>query len=64
MKVNGKYMSLIPPMTVEDLILSTGRRQDRVAIELNGKILPKAEYSHTLLKESDSVEIVGFVGGG
>jgi len=64
MKVNGNYLPLVPPMTVEDLIMSTGRRQDRVAVELNGKILPRAEYSITLLKENDTIEIVGFVGGG
>ncbi|MDR0508982.1 MAG: sulfur carrier protein ThiS [Candidatus Methanoplasma sp.] len=64
MKVNGKHLELIPPMTVEDLILNTGRRQDRVAVELNGKIIPRSEYACTLLKEDDSVEIVGFVGGG
>ena len=64
MKVNGKHLALVSPMTVEDLVLNTGRRQDRVAVELNGRILPKSEYACTFLKEEDHVEIVGFVGGG
>jgi len=64
MNVNGKYLVFVPPMTVEDLILNTGRRQDRVAVELNGKIVPRSEYASTFLDEEDSVELVGFVGGG
>lgn len=64
MKVNGEHLALVPSMTVGDLILNTGRRHDRVAVELNGKIVPRLEYARTVLKEDDSVEIVGFVGGG
>jgi thiS: thiamine biosynthesis protein ThiS len=30
----------------------------------NGEIVPKAEYSDTVLKNGDSIEIVSFVGGG
>lgn len=36
----------------------------RIAVELNGEILPKAQYSNTVLKDGDIVEIVNFVGGG
>lgn len=36
----------------------------RVAVELNENILPKAKYGDTVLKDGDTVEIVGFVGGG
>ncbi|MCL2032112.1 MAG: sulfur carrier protein ThiS [Methanomassiliicoccaceae archaeon] len=64
MNVNGKYLELVSPMTLESLILSTGYRQDRVAVELNGKIVPRSEYAGVVLKSEDSVEIVGFVGGG
>ncbi|MDD6060574.1 MAG: sulfur carrier protein ThiS [Ruminococcus sp.] len=36
----------------------------RVAVELNGEILPKSRYESTVLQDGDSVEIVSFVGGG
>ena len=36
----------------------------RIAVELNEEILPKSEYSATILKDGDVVEIVNFVGGG
>ena len=64
MKVNGKDLEPTPQMTVGDLVLSVGCRPDRVAVELNGKIVPRSDYSSVLLKNDDSVEIVGFVGGG
>lgn len=36
----------------------------RIAVELNEEILPKANYAATVLKDGDVVEIVNFVGGG
>ncbi|MEE0868168.1 MAG: sulfur carrier protein ThiS [Ruminococcus sp.] len=36
----------------------------RIAVELNGEILPKSLYGDTVLKDGDIVEIVNFVGGG
>ena len=36
----------------------------RIAVELNGEILPKSQYDNTVLKDGDIVEIVNFVGGG
>lgn len=36
----------------------------RIAVELNGEILPKSQYSEAILKDGDTVEIVNFVGGG
>ena len=36
----------------------------RIAVELNGDILPKYEYSDTMLKDGDRLEVVTFVGGG
>jgi len=64
MKVNGKSVELVSPITVAELILNSGFKHDRVAVELNGKIVPRSDYSKTELKNDDSVEIVGFVGGG
>ena len=36
----------------------------RIAVELNEEILPKADYADAVLKDGDVVEIVNFVGGG
>ena len=39
-------------------------RTDRIAIELNGTIVPRKAYDTVTLKDGDSMEIVHFVGGG
>jgi sulfur carrier protein len=64
MKVNGKVSELNAPKTVRELIAEMGYREDRVAVELNGGIVPRSEYGNVYLDSSDSAEIVEFVGGG
>ncbi|MGN1432740.1 MAG: sulfur carrier protein ThiS [Ruminococcus sp.] len=41
-----------------------GINPQRIAVELNGEILPKSQYADTAIKDGDVVEIVNFVGGG
>ena len=36
----------------------------KIAVEINGEIVPKSKYSETVLHDGDSVEVVSFVGGG
>lgn len=36
----------------------------KIAVERNGEIVPKAQYSETVLQDGDQIEIVSFVGGG
>ncbi len=51
-------------MTVEEYISETDYNKSRVAVEINGEIISKALYTQTVLNDGDTVEIVGFVGGG
>lgn len=37
---------------------------NRVAVERNGEIVPKAEYETVRLQDGDNLEVVSFVGGG
>ncbi|MCI8294084.1 MAG: sulfur carrier protein ThiS [Hespellia sp.] len=62
-KVNGKNLDLAG-LTLEEYLLSAGYDLARVAVECNGEIVPKAQYSQMTLKDGDSVEVVSFVGGG
>ncbi len=50
--------------TVADYLRETGTDPQRVAVERNGEILPRAQYAATRLEDGDVVEIVRFVGGG
>ena len=61
--VNGKELS-ISDMTVSELLANEGYGAERVAVELNYEIVPRAKYGKTVVKDGDTVEIVRFVGGG
>jgi sulfur carrier protein len=62
-KINGKQLN-VQGKTIAELVESQGYDRTRVAVELNEKIVPKSAYDSTVLNDGDSVEIVGFVGGG
>ena len=62
-RINGKNLDVVGK-SVADYLNSAGYDLMRVAVELNGDIVPKAQYSDTIFKDGDSVEVVSFVGGG
>ncbi len=49
--------------TVSDLLSREDLDPKLVVVELNGQVLPKADYDNPL-KEGDAVEIIQFVAGG
>ena len=50
--------------SISELLALKGYDKQRVAVELNGDIIPKSEHDSTIIKETDSIEVVSFVGGG
>ncbi|MDD2308037.1 MAG: sulfur carrier protein ThiS [Desulfuromonadaceae bacterium] len=62
--LNGERMDAVGCSTVGSLLQQLGINRERVAIELNADIVPKAEYEKQLLSDGDKIEIVQFVGGG
>ena len=64
MRVNGKQVELKERLTLEKFLESNGYAPTKVAVELNGKIVPRKEYAATILEDTDVLEIVCFVGGG
>ena len=62
--LNGSPVTLEEGLTVAALLQQMKLPRERVAIERNGSILPKAAYAETHLAEGDRLEIVQFVGGG
>ncbi len=62
-KINGEEKNAVGK-TVAEYLTESDYDIKRVAVELNGDILPKVQYEITLLKDGDNIEIVSFVGGG
>ena len=64
MKVNGEREFLEEAITLADFLTAKGYSLAKVAVELNGKIVPRKEYASTILQATDVLEVVCFVGGG
>jgi sulfur carrier protein len=62
--LNGLERDLPEGQTLRQMIEGLGLPAERVAVELNGEIVPRAAYGETVLREGDRLEVVQFVGGG
>lgn len=63
-RVNGEVTNLHPGMTLTSYLQEKKYQIQRVAVEINGDIVPKREYDTTVIRDGDEVEVVSFVGGG
>ena len=62
--VNGKQMQIITKFSLKSLITKLNMPLNKIAIELNKKIIDKKRISKIQLKKGDKIEIVHFIGGG
>ncbi len=65
--VNGKARTLEgldAPAPLTSVLERLELRADRIAVELNGEIAPRAKWSELTVAQQDKIEIVHFVGGG
>lgn len=62
--LNGEKINISDKMTIANLLTEFALSAQKVAVELNQKIIPIEDYKLTILKENDYIEIVEFVGGG
>ena len=63
-KVNGKKLIFDNNASIEKLTKKLKIPLNKVAIELNKKILDKKKLKKIKLNNDDSIEIVHFIGGG
>lgn len=64
LRINGEQRDFPDGLTLAALVEHLGMKSDRVAVELNLEIVPRANWQATQLKDGDKLEIVHFVGGG
>ena len=62
--VNGEQKQVEEGCALPSLITALELKPERLAIEVNGSIVRRANWSATVLSEGDKIEIVHFVGGG
>lgn len=62
-KINGNEVDAAG-RTLQAYLQEAGYNMERIAVERNEEIVPKARYEETILEDGDSLEVVSFVGGG
>jgi sulfur carrier protein len=65
--LNGQsrtFDSLIPDIPLTRVIAELSLKGDRIAVEHNGEIAPRARWENIHVRSGDRLEIVHFVGGG
>ena len=63
-KITGKETEVPAGISVEQMLLANGFALQRIAVERNDEILPKADYAAETVQDGDVFEVVNFVGGG
>jgi sulfur carrier protein len=63
LKLNGEDHQTAK-LTLAELLEEVKIQRERVAVEVNLKIIKKTDYDSLRLNEGDVIEIVNFVGGG
>lgn len=62
--INGKSRQVSQQTSLQELLRSLELKGDRVAVELNRKLVRREDWEQVLLCQNDRLEIVHFVGGG
>ena len=63
-QLNGETRQIAEQATLAALLDQEGLAQRRVAVEVNGVIVPRGRHAAHVLQADDSVEIVHALGGG
>lgn len=62
--LNGAERELAGPVTVAQLLHVSGFGAKRVAVELNGEVVPRSLHVERDVADGDRIEIVHAIGGG
>jgi len=62
--VNGTEQEVPSGTNLSQLLDRLKIQPERVAVEVNLKVIHRQQYNQVSLNEGDQIEIIGFVGGG
>jgi len=63
-QVNGEVREVSDQLKLSELVSELSLTPERVAIELNKRVVRRNQWAATMLADGDRIEIVHFVGGG
>lgn len=62
--VNGAPQRIDPATSLARLLHILGLGSGRIAVEVNGEIVPRSQFDNCALQDNDRIEIVQAIGGG
>lgn len=62
--INGQPQQFKSTLNIQQLIVYLNLQNKRIAIERNGEIVPRSQFSDQELNDGDQLEVVIAVGGG
>lgn len=62
--LNGEARTLKEALTIEGLVYELGLEGEKIAVECNLALVPRAVWETHAIKAGDKIEIINFVGGG
>lgn len=63
-QLNGEPRAIAANTTIAQLLQHEGLGERRVAVEVNGEIVPRGRHGERTLADGDRIEIVHALGGG
>ncbi len=63
-QLNGRKISIKQKISIFELLKNYKLDKKKVAVELNGSIVVRKLHKKKIIKNSDKIEIVQFIGGG
>jgi sulfur carrier protein len=63
-RLNGETRELSGEITLDRLLEEFSLPKQRIAIELNQKVVRRTDWPQTIVSDGDRLEVVHFVGGG
>jgi len=64
LEINGEAKLVPACATVRELLENLGIKSERIAVEVNRRIIRRQDWNQAPIHDQDKVEIVQFVGGG
>ena len=62
--LNGESHETPDPASVLDLLGRLELLRQRVAVAINGEVVPKSRFAEVWIRDGDKVEVIHAVGGG
>jgi thiamine biosynthesis protein ThiS len=62
--INGETKEIERELNLRELLREFDLPSERIAVELNRKVVRKKDWETIEIKDADKIEIVHFVGGG